>query len=431
MENKRYTLLTAMVMVSSLMLSANMLQAMVTVKKGSLPKAAEGFDVIVSPDDVYFSASGGASNAIVERAGRQDVKKEIQTIKLKLKKDKFAPCDVISTSGYKLKNKRILHIVTPNFNYSTCNFNQGGKEKLKEAYRKLLTIADQGKAQSIALPFLSAGTFRGNVSYDNLASTAVVAVYNYLNKLKYVKKIVFVVRKDAHLKMFKEYLKNLKKPAKPAKKYQKFSKAKKPKVIGKCMVCLEEITDKTDEYDNRVKFLICGHPFHKGCIRQWLKENQKKCPICKETPESMKKKHQELLGIYQPIVIKKIKGVNICHIPMICPSLKSKLKTLSVHEKTKKIKKIKENLHAIKFYKKMSQKANLDFLIGNYTVPILRTLIDIIFALREIGFPVVQNYKITDQDIYNLAKDPKAPKSIQELARDLHNIEKYIDNMLK
>ena len=57
------------------------------------------------------------------------------------------------------------------------------------------------------------------------------------------------------------------------------------KIDGKCMICLESLL--SDNIDQNT-LLICGHIFHKQCIREWelqqFTENPSKlysCPICK------------------------------------------------------------------------------------------------------------------------------------------------------
>lgn len=43
-----------------------------------------------------------------------------------------------------------------------------------------------------------------------------------------------------------------------------------------CSICYDDIT-----YEDGCH-LICGHPFHKTCIKQWF-EIRKKCPYCNST----------------------------------------------------------------------------------------------------------------------------------------------------
>lgn len=52
-----------------------------------------------------------------------------------------------------------------------------------------------------------------------------------------------------------------------------------------CVICLENLTKENGELEkgNELREIVlkCGHNFHEGCIKDWLKTKEK-CPICRE-----------------------------------------------------------------------------------------------------------------------------------------------------
>ncbi|KAL3838207.1 hypothetical protein ACJIZ3_022798 [Penstemon smallii] len=49
---------------------------------------------------------------------------------------------------------------------------------------------------------------------------------------------------------------------------------------GCCPICLIDFEDDDDE-DELVNELPCEHHFHKKCIFEWIKLNNKTCPLCR------------------------------------------------------------------------------------------------------------------------------------------------------
>ncbi|NXF11360.1 DZIP3 ligase, partial [Smithornis capensis] len=52
------------------------------------------------------------------------------------------------------------------------------------------------------------------------------------------------------------------------------AKWKKQDNADPCTICHDELSSDSCE-------LECGHHFHRGCIRTWLKEHSSTCPICR------------------------------------------------------------------------------------------------------------------------------------------------------
>jgi hypothetical protein len=51
-----------------------------------------------------------------------------------------------------------------------------------------------------------------------------------------------------------------------------------------CNVCLNEY-----KFEEEYSILHCGHHFHKDCIKKWLCNESKHCPLCR-MDQSIKKK---------------------------------------------------------------------------------------------------------------------------------------------
>ena len=49
------------------------------------------------------------------------------------------------------------------------------------------------------------------------------------------------------------------------------------KDIGKCVICSSQMGKCSD----KIK-LICGHTFHRKCIREWFLKTSNNCPLCRK-----------------------------------------------------------------------------------------------------------------------------------------------------
>jgi hypothetical protein len=87
--------------------------------------------------------------------------------------------------------------------------------------------------------------------------------YNNIIKLKYYNCLTY--SKHIINKMF-------------CKVYDKYSEYTNYSIRNtkECMICLEEYSF----LDSCIK-LCCKHDYHKSCIKQWLKNNNFTCPICR------------------------------------------------------------------------------------------------------------------------------------------------------
>ena len=104
-------------------------------------------DAIVLPANPQLKKGAGASQAIFEKAGEEELRKKCKSI---------APIDVgsaIPTGGYNLPSEFIIHAAVP-------RWVDGGHNEyvlLSSAYLSSLKVADRIGVSSVAFPLLSAG----------------------------------------------------------------------------------------------------------------------------------------------------------------------------------------------------------------------------------------------------------------------------------
>ena len=105
-------------------------------------------DAIVLPANEMLREGSGASTAIFQAAGRNELKKACKGMKLPLEVGMAVP-----TSGYNLKAAFIIHAVVPRW----IDGEHNEYELLSSAYRSSLEVADRMKCQSVAFPLLASG----------------------------------------------------------------------------------------------------------------------------------------------------------------------------------------------------------------------------------------------------------------------------------
>ena len=142
-------------------------------------------DVVVNAANTALIAGAGVCGAIFASAGREELQ---QACDLK------APCptgEARVTPGFHMRAKWIVHAVGPQW----MGGGQGEAAALASAYVNALKAAESVKAQSVALPSISTGTYgypleaaaqvamQAVKSYMKEHSTATVAVKSSLRKV--------------------------------------------------------------------------------------------------------------------------------------------------------------------------------------------------------------------------------------------------------
>lgn len=60
------------------------------------------------------------------------------------------------------------------------------------------------------------------------------------------------------------------------KKLGKYKRVKSEHLDMECCICMSKYVK-----NEGIRFLKCGHSFHKGCVDKWLKDHVD-CPICRQ-----------------------------------------------------------------------------------------------------------------------------------------------------
>lgn len=152
----------------------------------------KGFTAVVNAANAWLKPGGGVAGAIHRAAGPL-LEKECE---------KYAPIkpgEAVITGGYNLPNKYVIHTLGPVY----------GKDKpeekiLSDCYRNVLRIAEENKIDSIAFPSISTGYF--GYPMEEAAKVAFKTIIEMVPKLKYVKRIRFVLYKDEDLKIHEKVL---------------------------------------------------------------------------------------------------------------------------------------------------------------------------------------------------------------------------------
>ena len=152
----------------------------------------EGFTAVVNAANAWLKPGGGVAGAIHKAAGPL-LEKECE---------KYAPIkpgEAVITGGYNLPNKYVIHTLGPRY----------GKDKpedkiLSNCYKNSLKIAEENKIDSIAFPSISTGYF--GYPMEEAARVAFKTIIEMIPKLKYIKRIRFVLYKDEDLKIHETVL---------------------------------------------------------------------------------------------------------------------------------------------------------------------------------------------------------------------------------
>jgi len=152
-------------------------------------------EAVVNPANNYLIHGGGLAAAIVRRGG--------QIIQQESRKIGFVPTgSAVITSGGHLKAKHVIHAVGPRYK----DGKSGEVEKLSNAVKSALDIAEKKKLKSIALPAISSGIF--GYPLTESAEVIIKAVREHLNnrdaEKSTLERIVLCLLEDKGLKEFEQ-----------------------------------------------------------------------------------------------------------------------------------------------------------------------------------------------------------------------------------
>ncbi|PVI03472.1 hypothetical protein DM02DRAFT_652592 [Periconia macrospinosa] len=151
-------------------------------------------DIIVNSSDPAFSGLSRLDHAVFGRAG-VEIQEELSSL------GNPKEGDVVSTGGYKLPAKHVLHAIPPE-RYLTSS-----KNVLRKIYRKILRQAEVLEAASIAIPTLGTGML--NYPRRDCALLAMEEIRRYLEQRGpncSIEKIVFCVYSSSDESIYKAFL---------------------------------------------------------------------------------------------------------------------------------------------------------------------------------------------------------------------------------
>lgn len=154
-------------------------------------------DAIVNAANSGLLGGGGVDGAI-HRAGGPEIIEECR--KIRSTKGKCPTGEAVITAAGKLNAKYVIHTVGPVWRGG----NEHEPEKLTNAYRNSLKLADKHNVKKIAFPSISTGVYSYPVDYA--AIIALKTITNYLKGDTNIELVRFVL---FDIKTFKAYQKAL------------------------------------------------------------------------------------------------------------------------------------------------------------------------------------------------------------------------------
>lgn len=155
---------------------------------------------IVNAANARLKIGGGVAGAI-HRAAGPGLEEECHPLA------PIKPGECVITVGHRLPNPYVIHCLGPIY-----GLNKPENELLADCYRNALKLAEQYKIDSIAFPAISTGAF--GYPIEEATEVAFKTIMEILHKLRYVKRIRFVLYSnrdlEIHEKIFSRLLREIK-----------------------------------------------------------------------------------------------------------------------------------------------------------------------------------------------------------------------------
>jgi O-acetyl-ADP-ribose deacetylase (regulator of RNase III) len=166
----------------------------IEIIQGDITKQPD-IEAIVNAANAYLTPGGGVSGAI-HRAAGPELAKECR---------KYAPIKVgeaVITKAYNLPNKYVVHCLGPRY-----GVNKPEDKLLASCYINALNIAEKNKIASIAFPSISTGIF--GYPIEEASNVVLKTILELIDRLKYIKKIRFVLFSKEDFEVYKAVLENV------------------------------------------------------------------------------------------------------------------------------------------------------------------------------------------------------------------------------
>lgn len=148
----------------------------------------EGIVAVVNAANAQLRAGGGVAGAI-HRAAGPGLEEECRPLA------PIKPGEAVITSGHNLPNRYVIHCLGPVY-----GVDKPEDEILAKCYRNALQLAEQYEIESIAFPSISTGAFGYPVG--EAAYVALKTITEMIPKLKFVKRIRFVLYSSQDLEVY-------------------------------------------------------------------------------------------------------------------------------------------------------------------------------------------------------------------------------------
>ncbi len=164
------------------------------VVQGNIVKQ-EDFVAIVNAANAQLRTGGGVAGAIHRAAGPQ-LEEECRPLA------PIKPGQCVITNAYNLPNRYVIHCLGPVY-----GVDEPSDELLANCYRRALEIAERNQIESIAFPAISTGFF--GYPMEAAAKIAFKTILDFIPKLRYVKRIRFVLHDRKALDVHEKVLSNI------------------------------------------------------------------------------------------------------------------------------------------------------------------------------------------------------------------------------
>ena len=162
----------------------------IEIEKGDITKLK--VDAIVNAANSSLLGGGGVDGAIHRAAGPK-LLEECRTL------NGCPTGEAKITRGYNLPAKYVIHTVGPV--WSGGNHNE--ETLLANCYRNSLHLAVENKIKSIAFPAISTGVYHFPI--EQATKIAVKETKEFLEKNKFIQKVIFVCFDEDTYRVYKEY----------------------------------------------------------------------------------------------------------------------------------------------------------------------------------------------------------------------------------
>lgn len=154
--------------------------------------AQKDITAVVNAANAQLKKGGGVSGAI-HRAAGPALEEECQALA------PIEPGEAVITGGHRLPNRYVIHCLGPVY-----GVDEPSAEILANTYRNALHIAEQNRIDSVAFPAVSTGAF--GYPLEEAAEVAIKTIIDGIPKLRYVKRIRYVLYSKRDLEIYDNVL---------------------------------------------------------------------------------------------------------------------------------------------------------------------------------------------------------------------------------